>query len=171
MEALVGPFAVASVLLAVGGGFKIVRPAPTAGALSGVGLPIPLVLVRALGVGEVALGAGALVSGVPALAALVGVAYLAFAGFVVVAIHAGGAVSSCGCFGEVETPPSAAHVVLNTALAAVALTTAATSAPSLAGTLSRQPAAGVPFLALVGLGVYLCYLVLTALPQALAAAR
>ena len=58
--------------------------------------------------------------GGPVFAALVAVSYLAFAGFVVVALRSGAPISSCGCFGKVDTPPSLVHVVIDLVLAAVA---------------------------------------------------
>ena len=60
-------------------------------------------------------------SAVRCFAALVAVSYLAFAGFVIVALRSGAPISSCGCFGKVDTPPSVVHVVLDVAFAGVAV--------------------------------------------------
>ncbi|MEY2591414.1 MAG: hypothetical protein QOJ67_3398 [Acidimicrobiaceae bacterium] len=171
MDALAGPFAAAGALLALGGAFKVVRPLPTVGALRAVGAPASPIAVRALGLVEATLGVAAVLTGAPALAALVAAAYLAFAAFVMIAMRGGTALQSCGCFGEVETPPSAAHVLLNVSLAGVSLAAAATGVPSVADTIADQPWSGVPFLLLVTVTVELCYLMLTTLPIALRAAR
>ena len=106
MSVLAGPFVIASALLALGGAFKAVDPADTAYALRALGLPHAALLVRAGGAAEVVIGVGALAVGGPVFAALVALSYLAFAGFVVVALHSGSPISSCGCFGKVDTPPS-----------------------------------------------------------------
>jgi hypothetical protein len=128
VDALAGPFAAAGALLALGGAFKVVRPLPTAGALRAVGAPGPVVGVRMLGAGEAVLGVAAVLTGAPALAALVAAAYLSFAAFVIVAMRGGTALQSCGCFGEVETPPSAVHVLLNAGFASTALASESESA-------------------------------------------
>ena len=156
----------AATLLALGGLAKVVRPVPTAGALRALDLPGPLAGVRALGLGEVCLGVAALVTGAPVLLALVAVAYLAFAGFVVAALRAGTDIQSCGCFGTIDTPPSVVHVVVNLVLAAAAAAGAVTGVGTLPSFLADQPAAGLPFLALVIVTVYLVYLALAVLPLA-----
>jgi hypothetical protein len=170
VDALAGPFAAAGALLALGGAFKVVKPLPTAGALRALGAPGPVLGVRALGAGEAVLGIAAVLTGARPLAALVAAAYLAYAAFVIVAMRSGTALQSCGCFGEVETPPSSVHVLLNTSCAGVALASAAAGVPSLADTISAQEWAGVPFLALVAITVGSSYAVLTTLPIALQAA-
>ena len=170
MDALAGPFAAAGALLALGGAFKVVRPRPTAGALRAVGAPGPIIGVRLLGAAEAVLGVAAVLTGAPALAALVAAAYLAFAAFVIVALRGGTALQSCGCFGEVETPPSGVHVLLDTAFAATALAAAAAGVPSFADTIEAQEWSGVPFVLLVAITVGLSYVVLTTLPLALKAA-
>jgi hypothetical protein len=170
VDALAGPFAAAGALLALGGAFKVARPLPTAGALRAVGAPGPVAGVRLLGAGEAVLGVAAVLTGAPALAALVAAAYLSFAAFVMIAMRGGTALQSCGCFGEVETPPSAVHVLLNAGFALTALASAAAGVPSLGDTISAQDWNGVPFLLLVAITVGLSYVVLTTLPVALRAA-
>ena len=113
MSVLAGPFVIASALLALGGAFKAVDPADTAYAFRALGLPHAPLLVRAGGAAEVVIGVGALAVGGPVFAALVALSYLAFAGFVVVALRSGSPISSCGCFGKVDTPPSVVHVVID----------------------------------------------------------
>lgn len=48
---------------------------------------------------------------------LVAVAYLAFTAFLVLALSRGGAVSSCGCLGRPDTPPTRTHAVVTAGLA------------------------------------------------------
>jgi hypothetical protein len=167
MSTLEGPFAAACVLLVVAGAYKLTRPAPTAGALSGVGWPSSLALVRLLGAGELVLGTAAVLTSHRALAAIVAVAYASFALFVVVALLADSPVQSCGCFGETTTPPSIIHVLANVAFVVVAGAVAIRGLPTLADVLADQPWAGVPFLLLVAVTAQLVHVLLTELPRAL----
>ena len=48
-------------------------------------------------------------------------AYAGFAVFILVALRRGWALSSCGCFGRPDTPPTPAHAVLNAGAAASAV--------------------------------------------------
>jgi hypothetical protein len=68
---------------------------------------------------EVGVGAAALVW-TPAAIAVAG-SYVVFAGFVTLALVRGWSLSSCGCFGEPDTPPTITHVVVDCVLAAAAL--------------------------------------------------
>lgn len=171
MTVLAGPFAAICVLLALSGVFKLARPAPTAGALRTLRLPGSLPLVRLLGAGELGLGAAALLTGWAPLAALIGAAYAAFAGFVCAALTHGTLLQSCGCFGAVEVPPSRLHLAVNIAAAAVAGMAAVGRIDALPDVLADQPLAGVPFAVLTLVTVGLLYGVLTALPVALRATR
>lgn len=167
MTGVAGPFLIASLLVAVGGAAKLVAPSATGRALAGVGLPGRPAVVRLLGAAELAVGAAAAAVGGRVLPAIVAAAYVAFAGFVIVALRAGERVSSCGCFGSAATPPSRLHVAVNLALAAVATVAAATDLAPLNDVLAGQPLAGVPFLGLSALGLVLVYALLTLLPQVL----
>jgi hypothetical protein len=176
MSVLAGPFAIAAVLLAVGGALKAVRPRDTAQALVAVGVRFPRVLpartaVRIGGVVEAVVGVGALLVGGPVLAALVAVSYLAFAAFVAVALRRHAPISSCGCFGKVDTPPSVVHVVINLAAVAVATGAAVVGDVALPDVLRDQPLAGVPFVMLVVIGCSLVFLAFTSLPKTMAAVR
>jgi hypothetical protein len=172
---LAGPFAIACVLLAGAGALKAWKPRDTANALREVGIPLArsgrTVLVRTAGVVEVVLGVAALLTGNAVLCALVGVSYLLFAGFVVVALRQGVPIASCGCFGKVDTPPSPVHIALDLLFAGVALGAAIAGAVALPDVLRDQPLAGVPFVALLVIGVYLVFLSFTALPKTMAAVR
>lgn len=167
MTALEGPFAAASALLVLAGGYKIVRPGPTAGALRAVRWPAGLGLIRALGIGELLLGTAALLTAQAAVSLLVGLVYLGFTAFVLTALRQGSAIQSCGCFGETETPPSLLHVATDLALAGTAIATALGSARPLLDVLADQPAAGIPFVLLVAITVQLVKSLLTDLPRAL----
>ena len=163
-------------LLAVGGGAKAVRPRDTAQALTAVGLRFPRVLpprvaVRVGGAIEVVIGVAALLVGGPVLCALVAASYVAFTGFVVVALRTGAPISSCGCFGKADTPPSVVHVVLDLLFAGVATAAAFTGDVALPDVLRDQPLAGVPFLMLLAIGCALVFLAFSALPKTMAAVR
>lgn len=167
MQALTGPVVVVAGLLALAGLMKLVRPAPTAGALRAMRLPSALLAVRVLGAGEIVLGIAAGITFSPPLLALTAAAYLAFAAFVVVALGADVPLQSCGCFGQVDTPPSGAHVVLDVAAAIAVIAALVTDTPGLRTTLADQPWHAVPFLLLATICVYLCVQILTVLPLAL----
>lgn len=172
MSVLAGPFTIACVLLAFAGGAKAVRPGDTANALAAVKLPHGRALVRVGGAAELAIAVAALVTGEPVLAALVALSYLAFAGFVAIALRSGTPISSCGCFGKADTPPSMVHVAIDLAAAGVGAAVAITSANVAIGdVLADQPMLGIPFGLLVAIGTYLAFLALTGLPKTFAAVR
>jgi hypothetical protein len=173
---LAGPFAIASVLLAVAGAAKAVRPRDTAQALSAVGIRFPRVFpgrvaVRVGGAIEAVIGIATLLVGGPVLCALVAASYAGFAGFVVVALRRGAPISSCGCFGKVDTPPSVVHVVLDVAFAGVAAAAAFTGGVALPEVLDDQPLLGVPFVLLLAIGCSLVFLAFSSLPKTMAAVR
>jgi hypothetical protein len=167
VEALAGPVVVVAALLALAGGLKVIRPAPTAGALRAMRLPSSLPIVRLLGLGEVVIGIAAAITFARPLLVLLAAAYLAFAAFVTAALSANTPLQSCGCFGRTDTPPSNVHVALNLASAGAAFAAALTGTPGLDVTLSDQPWNAIPFVLLVGVSVYLCVLITTVLPQTL----
>jgi hypothetical protein len=173
---LAGPFAIAAVLLGVAGAAKAVRPRDTALALAAVGMRFPRVLpgrvvVRIGGAVEAVIGVAALLVGGPILCALVVASYVVFAGFVVVALRTGAPISSCGCFGKVDTPPSAVHVVLDVAFAGVAAASAFTGGVALPDVLDDQPLLGIPFVLLLAIGCSLVFLAFSSLPKTMAAVR
>lgn len=168
MTALAGPWTVVCALLLLGGALKAARPADTARALRAVGFPGAPVLVRLGGIAEVAVAAGALATGARPLAILVAASYCAFLVFVGAALRREVPLSSCGCFGKVETPPTFVHVGLNLAAAGIAVTAAITPPPGFEAVLADQPAWGIPFVFLTSIGVYLVFLAMTALPRVFA---
>jgi len=94
MTVLAGPFAIATVVLALGGALKAFEPADTANALRALRLPSGRALVRVGGVFELGLGVAALGTGATVLAVLVGVSYIVFAVVVLVALESGRPISS-----------------------------------------------------------------------------
>jgi hypothetical protein len=172
VSTLAGPFLVAIVLLGAGGALKVVRPAFTARAMREMGLPVSPAGVRAGALVELAIAAGALVGGGRPLAALVAASYAGFAAFVLVALRRAAPLSSCGCFGAADTPPTYVHLALNVAAAAVAGAVAATGAgagglteiTNLEGLLLRAA-----FLASTAASVWLAYVALAVLPKLQAA--
>ncbi len=163
MGVLAGPFSAAAVLLAVGGAPKLARPASTAGALASLRLPSSPTLVRLLGAAEVAIAAAALLTGSRLAAALMATAYAGFAVFVAVALARPGLVRSCGCFGRPDTPPTAAHLVVNLAAAAVAAAVAVIGGGRL--DVASQPLLGLPLVLLTAACAWFGYLALALLPR------
>jgi hypothetical protein len=155
---------VAALLLGWAGAAKAVRPDDTARALRAAGLPCPPGAVRVLAVFEVAVGAGVLSVGGSAFNAAMAASYAVFAAFVGVALGRGWALSSCGCFGQADTPPTPGHLIANAVFAAAATVAAATGAAGPLSGFSHHPAQGAA-LALVGLVTAgLVVLALTRLP-------
>lgn len=171
MEALAGPFAMAAVLLVGAGAKKVVDPTMTVGALRNAGLSVGAPAVRVAAGVELVLGAAALMIPSAPLASAIALSYLAFAAFVSYALMSGKPVGTCGCFGKADTPPSAVHIGINLALAIVAGAVAASGGVDVLGVVADQPLAGVPFVLWVGLGAWLVFLSLSALPRTMAAAR
>lgn len=171
MRLLAGPFAAFALLLAFAGGAKALRPLPTVRALREAGLPSASWMVRLLGGGEAVLAVVALVVAGPVPAALVALSYAGFAAFIGYARARGVSISSCGCFGKPDTPPTAAHLVVNIAAALVALGVALAPGRSPLGVLAHSPAGGVPFTALVLVIAGLGYLALAEWPRLVAILR
>jgi hypothetical protein len=138
MDAWSGPFSAAALLLAGAGAMKAWDPVNTVGALRARGITVPPLAVRAGGVVELVIGIAAIVTGAAVPALLVAASYLAFTVFVAVALHRHLPIGSCGCFGKIETPPSAVHLVVNVAAAAVAVIVALGDPIPLADVLADQ---------------------------------
>ena len=149
---------VLALLALLAGVVKVKRPAGAGGALRSVGLGVATPAVRLFGLAETAIAASALVWGGRPTAALLAAGYTGFLGFVLAAMRRGGTVSSCGCFGSSDMPPSTAHLIFNAAAAVLALVVAVDPGPAPMRVFVDSPAAGVPLLALVVLGTWLGYL-------------
>ena len=171
MSVFAGPFAIATCLLAIAGVAKATQPAATAGALAALRLPHHRWMVRVGGLMEALLASAALLTGNATLAILVAVSYVCFALFVAAALHKGTPLSSCGCFGKIDTPPHPLHIGLDLLAAGTALGVAAGGGASIGDVVSDQPMAGVPFALLVVIGVAAAGLAMSALPRTLAVAR
>lgn len=171
MTIAAGPFVIAATLLVLGGVLKALRPGDTATALRGVGIPTGATLVRAGGALEAAIGLWALATGDRGAAILVALSYLAFTGFVLVALRRDSPIASCGCFGREDTPPSWVHVGVNLVAVAAATIVAIDPGAGLPDLVGDQPLAGVPFLLLTATGVLHAFLALTLLPRTLALVR
>src|SRR5690606_36022017 len=104
-------------------------------------LPASTPAARALGLGEVALGATALVVGTWA-AGLVAAAYLAFALLMARLVLLGDAAPSCGCFGRLSARPTWVHVSADAGAAAVAAAGALSGVPGLVDALGEPPFGG-----------------------------
>jgi len=163
MGAWTAPLLVASALLAVAGAPKVLAPVNTVGALRSVGVRAPAVSVRLFGAVEAALGVVTLLTGARPLAALVALSYAGFSGFLVVALRTGGAVSSCGCVGRADTPPTRSHLAVTSMLAVTSLVAAISGADGLS-TMSWSVTT-ITALAFAALGGWLVWLVFTALPH------
>lgn len=129
VSAVAAPFLAATVLLGGAGAAKLWKPEYTARALDAAGLPAHRRLVRFGAMLEVVVAVAAVAWPSVITATLVALAYGGFAAFVLVALHQGWALSSCGCFGRPDSRPTYRHAVLN-ALAAVAAIWWAAGVPS-----------------------------------------
>lgn len=166
MNALGGPAVASAILLAIGGTSKLLRPATTSHALRGLRLPSALFGVRLLAVAEMSIAVGALAGGGRYAWVLVAGAYLGFACFVVLAMSRGGAVSSCGCFGAPDTPPTLVHVLVTISASAVALATAfGQPTGPLLDALPDMPLLGLPFLFVTSCCVWFAYTAVAVLPK------
>lgn len=170
MVALAGPYFMLATLLVISGLPKLTRPASTARALEGIGLPPRRWLGQAVGVIEIAIGLSVIGVGgrLPALA--FAVLYAGFAGFIVVAMRSS-AVKSCGCFGNDDTPPSALHLLVDIAAVGVGTALAVRPVGDITAVMGETPWAGVPLLLLVVIGAWLSLMVLTLLPAVFAEAK
>lgn len=162
LDVLEAWFFIAAALLVLSGGSKIVDPAPTRGALAAADLPAGAWTAPTLGVVEIIFAIAAIVYGGWA-AASAGLIYAGFAAFVVYALVRRLPIQSCGCFGRADTAPTWIHVGFNLVSAVAGIGVAFTGSAPVA-LLADQPLMGVPYLAFVGLGVAVVYLLLAELP-------
>lgn len=97
---------------------------------------------------------------------LVAGSYTGFAAFVALARARGGVLSSCGCFGKADTPPTRTHLAVTVGAAAIAFAVALDPIGPLRGVLAGAPMSGLPFLGLTAVCVWFAYLALAVLPRA-----
>ncbi|MBQ87417.1 MAG: hypothetical protein CL433_01035 [Acidimicrobiaceae bacterium] len=172
MDAVTALYTSAAVLLVIAGATKVIRPANSAALIELLSAfprrsAASTRLTRALGLAEITLGIAALLSDVAAFRVVVGVLYVVFAIAVWRAISVG--AESCGCFGRVDAPPTWLHVFGNIVLAVCSFGAVAGRSPL--EVMEDQPAAGLGFVAAVGVLAGLELVVFTALPDALEARK
>lgn len=170
---LEGPYLAGCLLLVAAGLAKAVHPEDTARAVSQL-LRLPNLAaashaIRLLALLETLLGAAALLlPGTRTLSALVALSYASFMAVVVLARVRGGALSSCGCFGKADTPPTVAHLAITAGITVSAVTVAAASSAggtTLWANLSPQPWHGVPLLLTSLALAFAAWVAMTLLPR------
>lgn len=164
--ALVVPYAAAAALLAVAGVPKVRDPGDLVRAVRSVGMPFGRGAVRAFAVAEVAVALAAVLAPGRVTALLLSVVYAGFTAFVVLALRRGGVLSSCGCFGRADTPPTRAHALVTGAASAVGLLVALDppGADPWSAVTAAGPVAVAGFVGLVGLVGFLAWQVMAVLP-------
>jgi len=158
-------FATAATVLTAAGLAKAARPADTARALRAGGFPARDWIVRAASGVEAAIGLAALTAGGRLAAALVAISYSGLAVFVAVALLRDTPLSSCGCFGEPDTPPTILHVVIDVLLSVAAWMAVAHPVRGLPAAIAADPSQGLVLSGLIGLATYAAVTALTALPR------
>jgi hypothetical protein len=163
-----GPFLAAAGLLVLAGVPKLKDPMPLVRALRSAELPASRALVRILAAVEILVGVSAVVHPGRVTAAGVSASYLVFTAFVALTLRRGGVLGSCGCFGQPDTPPTRAHLVVTAflALTSGALVLSPPAGP-VWGSVTPELVALAGFAALVG---WLAYLVMAVLPATTPAA-
>jgi hypothetical protein len=165
----IGAFGVACGVLMVSGAFKLVQPGGVAGAVQTLGMRVPRWGGRLIGSFEIGVGAAGLAVGGPIPSLAVATAYLAFAVVGVVLMRRGEV--SCGCFGQIESPPSGLHVAIDLGAATAALGHAAAMSPSIFEYSRTLGWEAIPFLGLIAVGVLCTVAILTVLPAVVAQTR
>lgn len=158
-------YAAGSLLLLLAGMAKLAFPRPAADLMATLGFPAGVWFARAAGGTEVALGIAVLAVGGPAPAMAAAGVYSLFALVALLALSRG--LSSCGCFGQVDSPPSRIHVIGNLFFAIVCVLAAgAGSSPRVwVGTASDQPVGRVALVLAVCVLAGMVFVSFTALPE------
>lgn len=158
---LTAPVWAAAALLVVAATPKLADPSPLVKALTSVRLPAGRQVVRAFAGFELLVAAAVFTPlsrvAVTAMAGL----YAGFSAFVALALARRGVISSCGCLGTPDTPPTRAHLGLTLVVAAAAATGAARPG------LLAHPVGAVDWAATLGataLLTFLAWQVLAVLP-------
>lgn len=138
VPAITAPYLAAVVLLGLAGVSKVARPGDTARALQSAGLPGSRTWVRAGALGELVVAGSAIAAPGVATGALVAACYAAFTAFVGVALIKRWPLSSCGCFGKPDTPPTRSHAVLNAGATVCSLWWAMSAPSNLFHAFARQ---------------------------------
>lgn len=158
-------YAAGSLLLVFAGVAKLAFPRPAADLMGILGFPAGAWFARAAGGAELALGVTALAVGGPAPALVAAGVYSLFALVSLLALNRG--LSSCGCFGQVDSPPSGIHVAGNLFFASVCVLAAqAGSSPRVwVGTATDQLAGAVALVLAVCVLAGLVFVSFTAVPE------
>jgi hypothetical protein len=164
---IAAPFFVAAGLLVWGGVAKLRRPEAAVGALSAAGLEFRRqpALVRGFGFLVALVGSVCLVAPRPAFALSLSALYVAFTVFLAWLIIRRVPVSSCGCLGDREAPPSVLHIVLNVVAATAGILASVESVPPVLAAAGELPLYGFPFLVGLATAGYLVYLAEAYLPE------
>lgn len=165
---MLGPLWIVAIVLAVAGGWKLAQPSGSRQALAALGVRVPVLAVRSLGIVEFALAIGVIVAGGRVLASTTAVLYL---GFAAVAERLRGREVSCGCFGSASARSSRWHVGVDVACALVAASAAITGPPGALDAWDRLPLAGIAHVVMIVAGAAAVLALLTVLPAAGEAAR
>jgi hypothetical protein len=173
---VLGSFCLAAALLLGGAGIgKLAAPQPAAAMLR-QGLPHRLRrlaradLVRLAGAAELAVAVAVVLTGNRLTLVLLAAAYLAFL-TLSARLAAAKATGSCGCFGRVDSPVGAGHLVLNLAAGAAAVAAAFRPPGAWGGLLDGAVLPGVVGVGQAALLAALGYLAITALPALTAERR
>ena len=172
---MLGPLDLAAALLITAAGAGKLRAPHPAVAMLRRALPAalrPLArtgVVRLAAVGEVVIGVAVVATGGRPALALLAAAYLAFLA-VSVRLASGGRPTSCGCFGQTDSPVGPAHVAVNTSAAAASIAGVVRPPGPWGGVFEEEVLPGVVGLAQAALLACLAYVAITALP-ALSAER
>lgn len=171
MYSFAGPLFAAALLLVASGAVKVARPDATRIALRTGGLPSSRLVARALGLGEIAVAAYALVAGGRLAAGAMLAAYAGFAAYAERLRRVGRGSVGCGCFGSSSAPVGRLHVAIDLAVAAAALGAIVVPVAPATLVLAETPWAGTVFAGFTVLLAWLLLVGLTALPEALAATK
>lgn len=164
-------FVVVCALLVVAGAAKLRSPQRASGTLRPLGIGVPALVVRALGMLEVALGVAGLVSPTVVIAALVAVAYGIFCAFVVLLLRTAGGPTDCGCFGDADVDAGRTHVVLNGVACAIGVIAALSPPPGVGWILAHRPLIAVPLALGTLAAAFAAYVAFTTFPVAWRAYR
>jgi hypothetical protein len=156
--ALTPPLLVAALLLCGSGGLKLRSPDRAAAALR-----IRSWAVRALALGEVALGAGCALFPARPLAVALAVVYSMFSLLAVVLMRRG---VPCGCFGDNDLPVSLAHVIASELLGTLALGAALTGPHGLGWVLDQPATQAATLLVGIAGALFATVVLYTQLPAA-----
>lgn len=162
-QALTSPFLLAALVLCIAGGAKLRSPAAASRAAATLGLPSRLVLVRAFGLLELAVGCwSAAAPGRPAAAAMT----CLYAIFSVLSVLLARRRAACGCFGASEAPTSTLQPLLSGIFAIVALAAMLVTPHGLGWVLGRPPMDSLVLLLGTAGAAYGTVLLYSELPQA-----